>query len=65
MARIKLSDDGTLDTVLVCKDCGEEFRFNYCPDDLGNDNELTWYDEYKLFVRDSIREVEDEHECGC
>lgn len=26
---ILLSDDGTMDTVLVCDTCGEEFRGNY------------------------------------
>lgn len=26
---ITLSDDGTLDTVLRCDECGEEFRFNW------------------------------------
>lgn len=27
--RIRLSDDGTLDTVLVCNSCGAEARYNY------------------------------------
>lgn len=26
---IQLSDDGTMDTVLRCSDCGEEWRYNY------------------------------------
>ena len=26
---IELTDDGTLDTVLRCSDCGEEMRYNY------------------------------------
>lgn len=28
---IELTDDGTMDTVLRCSECGEEFRFNYDP----------------------------------
>lgn len=28
---IELTDDGTLDTVLCCTDCGEEMRYNYMP----------------------------------
>jgi hypothetical protein len=28
---IELTDDGTLDTVLRCSDCGEEMRYNYDP----------------------------------
>lgn len=27
--RIRLSDDGTMDTVLVCRECGAEARYNY------------------------------------
>lgn len=30
---IELTDDGTLDTVLRCSDCGEEMRYNYTPSD--------------------------------
>lgn len=26
---IELTDDGTLDTVLRCSECGEEIRYNY------------------------------------
>ena len=29
--RIRLGDDGTLDTVVVCTVCGEEARYNYDP----------------------------------
>ncbi len=28
---IELTDDGTLDTVLRCSECGEEMRYNYDP----------------------------------
>lgn len=55
---IVLTDDGTLDTVLRCTECGEEFRFNYQSDDTAEDGES--YDEY---VQDRIDEIEAEHEC--
>jgi hypothetical protein len=29
---IELTDDGTMDTVLRCSDCGEEMRYNYDPE---------------------------------
>ena len=35
----KLVDDGTLDTVLQCEDCGEELRFNPT-DDIGEDDRI-------------------------
>lgn len=68
---IVLTDDGTLDTVLRCSICDEEFRFNY------NDT-FDWDDEpcehgvlstdgcaacYTAFVTQSIDDVTDEHEC--
>jgi hypothetical protein len=28
---IELTDDGTMDTVLRCSECGEEIRYNYDP----------------------------------
>lgn len=63
---IVLTDDGTLDTVLRCTECGEEFRGNY--DNVGDpfadeptDAEAeAAYDEW---VADFICEVEDEHDC--
>ena len=54
--RIKLADDGTLDTVLRCAECGEEFRGTWLPDDDS--------DSYAEWVAEFIREVEDEHECS-
>lgn len=35
--RIQLGDDGTMDTVLVCNECGQEARYNYDPDNPGSD----------------------------
>jgi hypothetical protein len=67
---IELSDDGTLDTVLRCSECGEEFRFNYDggmepgTDESQPDREQAALDAYDEFVDECIAEVEDEHECG-
>ena len=33
MANITLGDDGTMDTVLVCADCGAEMRYSYTAED--------------------------------
>ena len=65
---IELTDDGTMDTVLRCDECGEEFRFNYSdgPADgprceHGLDDGCS--DCYDDFVDDSIAEIEAEHRC--
>ena len=52
---MQLGDDGTLNTVIVCSDCGEEFRFNF-------DSEA---DEggYHDFVAWAKREAAEDHEC--
>ena len=58
---IELTDDGTLDTVLRCTKCGEEFRYNFDPampdtiDDIAED--------YDAFVEWAIEDAESEHEC--
>jgi hypothetical protein len=54
---IYLTDDGTLDTVLACSDCREEFRSNYASGD--------WDDDYTYdqFVDDFIEEINADHEC--
>lgn len=54
-----LSDDGTLDTVLECTDCGKQFRFSYMPG--REDGDMQAYD---AFVEDCIEAAEDEHICG-
>lgn len=70
---IELTDDGTLDTVLRCSECGEEFRYNYDPcgteeraeelrtEGLSEDsiNEAL-YDE---FVEWAIDDAMGDHEC--
>jgi hypothetical protein len=60
---IELTDDGTMDTVLRCTECAEEFRYNYDssdadivdPDDNG--------DKYDEFVAWAIEDATAEHVC--
>ena len=54
--RIVLSDDGTMDTVLCCTECGEEMRYNFDPQP---DSEETYDD----FVEWAIEDAESDHEC--
>lgn len=61
MAKMLLGDDGTLDTVIYCADCGQEFRFNYEPE---------WQDEgkeepYLAFVEWAKREAAEDHAGEC
>jgi hypothetical protein len=64
---IELTDDGTLDTVLRCSDCGEEMRYNYNPsydpEDAieGEDADQRAYD---AFVEWAIADATEEHECA-
>jgi hypothetical protein len=69
---IELIDDGTLDTVLRCTDCGQEYRGNYseacgftcthgraveyCSECLEND--------YAEWVGNFIAEIGEAHFCG-
>ena len=62
-----LGDDGTLDTVIVCSECGAEMRFNF---DGGHED--TWdgetdldaqeraYDEFVAWAKEQAAE---DHEC--
>ncbi len=54
---IRLIDDGRLDTVLECSECGEEFRYNYVHY-LGDE-----YDNYDRWVDQIIKDETQEHEC--
>ncbi len=54
----RLGDDGTLDTVLVCKECGKEVRYNF---DVGPDDTDISYDSW---VVDILAEFDEDHECG-
>lgn len=69
MSRIALGDDGSLDTVLKCIECGEEFRFNYQQSDVEDQQgvELSEQErkaDYDDWVKSLINETEAEHVCG-
>jgi hypothetical protein len=55
---IKLGDDGSLDTVLVCDECGAEMRYNY--DDTDHSGNP---DAYEEFVDWAIADASDQHSC--
>ena len=63
---ILLTDDGTMDTVLVCDGCREEFRGTYAAgyfsDGTAVDIEET-EDDYEFYVNWFMEDVEAEHEC--
>lgn len=55
-----LSDDGTMDTVVECSECGAEVRFTFAsgPDELGEGPEA-----YDAFVADCIENAASDHVC--
>ena len=57
---IELIDDGTLDTVLRCSECGEELRYNYDGGDISPDESAPSYDS---FIEWAIQDATDTHEC--
>lgn len=60
-----LGDDGTMDTVIVCGECGEEIRYNYASsaDDFDADDRRSDQQRYDDFVDECIADAEDSHEC--
>jgi len=62
---IVLTDDGTLDTVLACEACGQEFRFNFGGEHGEDCNQIANgdCDCYGRFVDDCIADADWEHEC--
>jgi len=61
---ISLMDDGTLDTVLACDRCGQEFRYNYsayCDD--GRESDTSDEFAYDRFVDWAIADASDDHDC--
>lgn len=62
-SRARLGDDGTMDTVICCSECGEEMRYTYAagPDDQ------TYYDPdaqtYDEFVAWAMEDFDEDHEC--
>lgn len=57
---IELTDDGTLDTVIRCSDCGQEYRFTH---DATDSSDVHPQVAYMSFVSDCIAEIVEEHEC--
>jgi RNase P subunit RPR2 len=65
MAKFELTDDGTMDTVVRCTNCGEEMRFNFDPDgpDGIEEDKDAATAAYDAFVEECIETAEDEHDC--
>ncbi len=58
---IKLSDDGTLDTVLVCDECNEHFRYTYDAEsfaEISDDEEA-----HDAFVEWALEDAASDHDC--
>lgn len=65
---IHLIDDGTMDTVLRCSECGEEIRGMYDPCGPSYETgepitDATAQDDYDAWVDDFIAETVAEHVC--
>ena len=58
----RLGDDGTMDTVVVCEECGEEVRGTYMPDGDPTDTR-TDEQAYDDFVAWLLKDAEADHEC--
>lgn len=56
MSDICLGDDGTMDTVVYCADCGQEGRYNYDPS-FGSE------ETYNEFVKWAIEDFGNDHVC--
>lgn len=60
----RLTDDGTLDTVISCPECGDKMRFNFDPDpDYDNLSDAMQKRNYDAWVVDCIDTFDAEHEC--
>lgn len=55
-----LTDDGTLDTVIRCSECGEEMRFNFDPTFHDDEDGEPDYDAY---VDECIEQATEDHTC--
>ena len=61
----RLGDDGTMDTVIVCTDCGAEIRFN-ADETIHNDDCVNMAGTcgcYDAFIEQCIEDCENDHEC--
>lgn len=70
---IRLGDDGTMDTVLVCSECGKEMRYIYDPsadfevNSDPNDSEPSEQNlkaAYDAWLEWVIEDATDSHVCG-
>jgi hypothetical protein len=58
---IVLADDGTMDTVIRCTDCGTHERFTFAATD--EESYESGEEGYDKFVDDCIEQMKDDHEC--
>lgn len=61
----RLSDDGTMDTVIECAECGVEARFTFDGRQVWNGTSDEPKDDYQAFIETCLDDFEDEHECTC
>ena len=64
---IQLTNDGTLDIVLRCSECGEELRYNSCEeawDQFAKTPTEDTKQAYDAFVDWAIEDATNEHECS-
>ena len=57
----QLKDDGTLDTVICCTNCGEEMRYNIS--DRSTDLDGPAEEDYANFVMECIEDFDNGHTC--
>lgn len=57
---MQLGDDGTLDTVIVCSECGVELRYNWDGGDEGDERDGEG--AYKAFVEWAKEDAADQHD---
>lgn len=60
----QLTDDGTMDTVIRCDECGAEIRYNYSfggPDQAQDDEPQESYED---FIAWAIEDAESWHDCN-
>ncbi len=59
----ELTDDGTLDTVLRCTDCGAESRYTYQPAEGAKGT--AGLEAYNEFIRWAAADADERHGCPC
>ncbi len=58
-----LGDDGTLDTVIVCSECGAEMRYSHDGDFDGDSDDRTDEQRHADFVAWAKEDSAEQHEC--